>query len=287
MRGTKFGEHHTADDWKMVQEMQEIVQAEPETNLIEVPAREEPIDLTEYITGDITYAQRINTWAYSMDGSRENRIKLCRAIVNKLHGQKVEIVTDDEKEYRYIGRCNVGVTHYAAYSSITVKAQCDPYKYKTPRRIKVNAIGGIELNLLCGRKKTVPTFILINETKIKFKDKEIKLSAGRFAVEDFQIVEGDNLFYIEQLTEGSIYGYTYGQFCGMITYGSIENNLNYSMIGSLAIEKLILQNSETSIRQLSYEILKTMSIYDLTHSIGLGEDGDENITQIIYEWGDL
>lgn len=100
--------YHTLDDWGLaIGNNDYIDDPEIDTNYVFIPGRSDFIDLSEVVSGKPVYTKR--KIHMEMGGVRErlqwdNDISSIR---NKIHGQLVQIVFDNDPNYYWQGRCEV------------------------------------------------------------------------------------------------------------------------------------------------------------------------------------
>lgn len=130
--GVSFNGTHNYNDWGIIMTDMDIGLPEVQTNYVEVPGRDGPIDLSTALTGEVKYNQRTLTFTFeTVDRiSKSNWASLLSKIATDIHGQRLMIVLDDDKEFYYMGRCALDEykTQYGL-QTITIVCDCDPYKY--------------------------------------------------------------------------------------------------------------------------------------------------------------
>jgi len=134
---------NTWSDWYLVPSSRpSVAPPEPKKTIIEIPGSNGVIDLTEYLTGDVTYGNRKGTWEFIV--MNEKPIlwsNLYSDIMDFLHGQQVErIFMEDElkeagdtsyPDWYYTGRINVNAWDTQEnYSVISFDYDLDPFKYR-------------------------------------------------------------------------------------------------------------------------------------------------------------
>jgi len=101
------------------------------TVMIDIPGRDGLYDATEALTGDIHYANRKGTFEYVQTGGRSLWDGTYYKLKNELHGQRKDIIIDEEPDGYYTGRLFVEEPTYddkkgVAYFTIT--ADLEPWK---------------------------------------------------------------------------------------------------------------------------------------------------------------
>lgn len=133
-----FGEKNTWDDWHLVPETRPVINPpEVKTNYIDIPGGNGALDLTEALSGYPFYNNRegsidfivVNDMYYQVDEHEEWYVKYSE-IMNYLHGQKMIMILEDDKQYYYIGRFAVNEWKSDKnFSRITIDYNVEPYKW--------------------------------------------------------------------------------------------------------------------------------------------------------------
>ncbi len=130
MRGMTIGGKHTYRNWGMLLKSHPIFSPpKPETKLVKVPGSDVVLDLTESLTGKVHYGIRHGKFEFIVVGGRPKWPAVYAALLNEIHGQKVQIVLDDDPNYYYQGR--VAVDEWASdevTATIVLTAEVEPYK---------------------------------------------------------------------------------------------------------------------------------------------------------------
>ena len=130
MLGMIFGEKHTYRDWGLLLKSRpEISPPTPKIKLIQVPGSSRVIDLTESLSGEVTYETRqIKAEFFTMD-DRDRWPILYSNILTYMHGKSIRIIMDDDPNYFYTGRVTVGeLMPDKRTATLTITAEVEPYK---------------------------------------------------------------------------------------------------------------------------------------------------------------
>ena len=134
MKGIKFDGNHSYDVYQLFLNSYSIGEAEPNTNLVEIPGVDGAVDFTEYF-GGVTYKSRTLKMQFTFTADRFGLNAAYAKLQNALNGKRVKIVLDDDKDYFYTGRVSVGeLSPDGQIGKVTLTATCDPYKYKNKAR---------------------------------------------------------------------------------------------------------------------------------------------------------
>lgn len=121
---------HTYRDWFLIpKERYSIANAEPKTQIIEIPGANGGLDVSESLTGYPLFGYREGSFDFIIDNQRPQWEKLWRDIVTYLHGKERYMMLEDDPQWVYHGRFTVG--QYTAdknYSTIQISYKLNPYK---------------------------------------------------------------------------------------------------------------------------------------------------------------
>ena len=186
-------------DWRLIVTAKNIPDAEPKTNYINIDGMSGSLDLSEALTGEITYNDRtISATFWTDNGNRKDREALLRKISASLHGKKIKIIEPDDPNHYFYGRVKItSKNNYLAYAEFTIEAICDPWRYaieETTRRINVNsaAVTNIVVNNN-GVKTLSPVITVTDYVKIIYNGQKIPLITGTYKISDIKLRQGVNI----------------------------------------------------------------------------------------------
>lgn len=202
LRGVKFGNYHTAREWEMILNAMSIDPPKVKTSYISVEGRDGSLDLTEALTGEIKFENRKASFTFLlMEGTYLERESIIVRIYALIHGHKLQIITDDDPEHYLIGRCEiVGKVNNHSYGSITIEAECDPYRYALYDTVRTIEVTGTPKDILLsnkGIKSVTPTLTVTGSVKITVGNTSIALSAGEYKITDLIVRPGETLIQVE------------------------------------------------------------------------------------------
>ena len=131
-RAATIGGFHTWRDFHAVIQNSEIVGSPvPNTNYVEVPGSNGYIDLTEALTGDVTYSNRTLTFELAMKTMPSLWPQLTKKIYNALHGKAVQVILDEEPSHYFYGRVTVESSARSQIAGqVNISVDCEPYRYE-------------------------------------------------------------------------------------------------------------------------------------------------------------
>lgn len=186
-------------DWALVLTAKDITPPEPKTNYVEIDGASGSLDLSESLTGEVTYKDRTVSAAFwTSEGSRNDREKLINKIVSVLHGKKIKIIDPDDPEHYFYGRVNVkSRNNILPYAEFTIEAICEPWRYainESERRVvvKSSTVTNAVINNN-GVKTLCPVITVTGSVTITFEGTKITLSAGSYKISDIKLRQGVNI----------------------------------------------------------------------------------------------
>ncbi len=194
MKGVKFDNLHTYNDFSLILSSKKIGVPKPKTELLEVPGADEPIDFTEFF-GDVKFDNRKLEFEFTTLVPQSEFMTLFSRIQNTLNGKRMQIVLDEDPNFYYSGR--VSVKEWLADQSIgkiTIECDCDPYKLKKDKTVVTNIVS-IEKTVILSnlRKHVVPLFKSSAEMRIEFNGNYYSMSAGESRFPAIVLKEGETV----------------------------------------------------------------------------------------------
>lgn len=128
-----FGDKNSYDDWHLVAtERPCVAPATPKTRYIDIPGGNGSIDLTDALTGRVSFSNREGSFEFYVlnDYPGYNWADIYHAVSNYLHGQEMKMTLEDDPDYYYLGRFSINTWKTQKdWSTITVDYNLDPEKY--------------------------------------------------------------------------------------------------------------------------------------------------------------
>lgn len=212
MDGVTFGTKHSYRDFGLILSSKTISLPKAKTKTVEVPGADGVIDLTESLIDDIKYKNRSLQFTFTVIDPMASWAAVLSAVTNYIHGRRMRIYMDWDRNYYYEGRCSVNqFKSNKRTSTIVVDCDCDPYKIEKNSASdpwiwdtfsfvdgiiylnKAVVNGTKAVNLINRRKIVSPTFICSASMTVTFNDVTYYLPQGTTTVLDIRLQEGDNL----------------------------------------------------------------------------------------------
>lgn len=194
MKGVKFGIYHSYDYFNLILSQKTIGTPSPKTETIDIPGGDGVLDLTDFF-GEVKYNNRNLSFEFSTIVPQAQFMDLFSKVQDALHGQKMQIVLDDDSEWYYTGR--ISVSEWKAEKSIgklTIDCDCEPYKTKLVDTVVTAEVNGEEIAVVLsnGKKTVVPSIDITGEVNLTYGTNFYSLSAGRYDLPAVRLGKGEN-----------------------------------------------------------------------------------------------
>lgn len=196
----------------------------PKTVFVDIPGGDGSLDLTDALTGDCVYEGREHKFpmlAVDVGSVESFKTKLLKA----LHGKRCKYEVTMDPGFYYSGRFTFSefeeqqVSNYDNAITFNLEISADTYKKRDQQVLKIDAIGGCEVEVSNGRMVNIPVIETENVLKVIKGNKEITLTPGTWSLTAMPLLPGVNKMYfnsypIRNLTWGQIKssGITWGEF---------------------------------------------------------------------------
>ena len=193
MKGVKFGNLHSWDDFSLILSEKKIGSPSPKTETIDIPGGDGVLDLTEFF-GEVRYNNRPLEFVFSTKVPQSEFLALFSRVQNALHGQKMWIVLDDDPEWFYVGRITVSEWKSdKAIGKLTIDCDCEPYKTKINETVVFAEVTEETTVILPNSKKrVVPTIDITGTVNLTYGVNFYALSEGRYDLPAVILENGNN-----------------------------------------------------------------------------------------------
>jgi hypothetical protein len=195
MNGVTFGTKHSYMDFGLILTSKSIPLPEPKTSLVDIPGADGSLDMSTVLTnGEVKYDNRKLQFVFTVIEPNQNWESAKSNFANFLHGQRMNIILDADKDFYYVGRCRINTFgEDKRTAQIIVDADAEPYKYDVLESI-YNFTIEEELTAVIPNKRmqVVPTIICSGAMDVVFNGVIYGLAAGTNMNLNINFKEGDN-----------------------------------------------------------------------------------------------
>lgn len=211
MRHFYFDKYHTWHDWRLTLTGKAAPDPEPKTNYIGLDGAHGTLDLSEALTGEVTYNDRtVSASFWTSEGTFQERVALLRQVTSALHGKKVKIVEPDDPDHYFLGRVTVkDVEQDQVHIAFTLEAVCDPWRYaaeETVRTVNVSGDVGVVIQNN-GEKSLTPVLTVTTDggtgtVNVGYDGTNVALQTGKYLLPGLRLHQGANV--VELSGDGTI-----------------------------------------------------------------------------------
>lgn len=196
MNQVTFDEVSSYSEWGMICTSFNIEEPEPKESYVDIPFGDGALDLTEALTGEVSYKNRSFEATFAFGGPQSEWEPLKRKIRAHLHGKRRTIEVTELPEHYLIGRCRTSFERDGMILRLSVSAVCEPYLYqkiKTVYHIVIDETGTQTITLTNSRQRVVPVFTTSDALNIEFQDTSLSVGVGEHQLTNLILSEGDNV----------------------------------------------------------------------------------------------
>ena len=197
-----FGEYNTWKHWNCILTQKDITPPEPKTNYVELDGMSGSLDLSEALSGEVTYHDRVITATFwTCTGNYQDRARLLREIMCILCGRRMRIIEPDSYNGFYYGRVRVtSITNTQAYAEFSIEALCDPWLYDEFQRIEYRIALEDGTNEWAyynwGVKTVCPEIEVEGNVILTCNGITTEATTGRYKITTFKLFPGENTILV-------------------------------------------------------------------------------------------
>ena len=197
MKGVKFGNYHSYNDFSLILTSKSIQQPTIKTAYVDIEGGSGRLDLTEYF-GQINYSNRKLSFTFETKLRRQEYYDMFEELSNAIHGRKLAIYLDEDEYFYFEGRVNVHEYKSSEkIGKVVIDVDCEPYKleqYETNYQFNVSnsEIEGVLVNLRMGVTPQIEV-VSSGSVTIKFNDLTYVLTNGIYTLPEVVLQEGNNI----------------------------------------------------------------------------------------------
>lgn len=188
-------------DWRLILTAKDVTPPEPKTNYVDIDGMNGTLDLSEALSGEITYTDRIVSASFWTDyGSRTDRERLLKDIRISLHGKKIKIIEPDDPDHYFYGRVSIkSQSNNLAYAEFTIEAVCEPWRYAINDTIRTVDLDNDTINVIIrneGAKTLCPTITVTDTITVTYNDINTVLTVGTHTISTIKLRRGVNMIKV-------------------------------------------------------------------------------------------
>lgn len=197
-RAFLFDQYDTWFGWHFLLTKKNIQPPELKTNYVDLGGVSGSLDLSEALTGEPAYKDRVITATFwSDDGTYADREQTLHSIINCIHGKRMQICEPDCPGYYFFGRVRVtSVKNTLAYAEFSIEATCDPWRYMNREcNYTVTVENGESkvwrFNSRCATS-VCPRLTVTGDLSFTYDGITSEATTGEYRVAPFKLHPGDN-----------------------------------------------------------------------------------------------
>ncbi len=194
MKGVSFGGLRSDTDLGLLLYSKKISPPKARTITVEVPGRDGSLDITEALTGRVMYEDREISFVFRVPNPKEQWVEVYSDVLNMVHGQRMDIILDDDPDNIYTGR--VSVDNFSTnrnLAEIGVKCIVAPKKSNKNSFSKTYAISDSKtVTIQNNGIAVVPTITAEKEMEVTFDGTIYHLSPGKNRIFDILFPKGSS-----------------------------------------------------------------------------------------------
>lgn len=199
MKGIKFGEYHSFNEWGLVLKEKEIQSPEVKAYQVEVEGGHGFVDMTEFF-GSVKFSNRkLKFTFYKPNATPDVFAALYTEMQRAIHGQKMQIIDDDEKGAYFIGRVSIDKwKSNRRIGEIVIEVDAEPFKQEIGvSSYQANVKSNATLSIINAEMPVIPTITSNAEFLISYGGFNEVYPAGTFTIPELEFGAGINQVYVE------------------------------------------------------------------------------------------
>ena len=188
---------NTFYDWRLYLTDKSIDEPTPNTKYIDIDGMNGSLDLSEALTGEVTYQDRtISATFFTDNGNYKERGRLLRSIIASLHGRKIKIIEPDDPSHYFLGRVKIkSHENTIPYAQFSIEATCEPWRYAIDESIRSVTVNNNTVSVIInnnGVKSLSPDINVSGTVNIVTDDVNVQLTNGDYKISELKLKVGVN-----------------------------------------------------------------------------------------------
>lgn len=208
--GATINNEHTLNTWGCAITNSDIISVpEPNLTVLEIPGRNGRLDLSEALTGDITYANRTIKLELAASVNISGWFSKCDYIFNTYHGKMVTVSFDDDTAHYYRGRAFVSEPQRVRNSgTLTFTVDAEPFRYKKTQTVASVSGGETQIITNPGRMPVCPAIVSEADCEMVVGDITYTIVSGNQTIPSFFLPPGSTSISVNNMpSDKQIYFY--------------------------------------------------------------------------------
>lgn len=199
MKGVKYGDYHTYDEFSLILTGKNLSTPSVKQYVVQLDGADGVLDLTEYF-GRINYENRKLTCTFETDLRGQEYYDTFDDLINKLQGRTMQIHLDEDPYFYLEGRIKINeFKSNEKIGKVVIEAECKPYKFENIITRNEFVVNGTEKEIVLRnltRKTEVEIEVITSSNiSVEYKDTTYSLGSGNY-ISDFLLDEGNNVLKI-------------------------------------------------------------------------------------------
>ena len=193
----KIGNNWSYDAWGLfLNSGWQLESAKPNIIMVDVPAGDGALDMSESLTGYPVYGNRNLKFELVFTQPETEWDGIRKTVENYCNGQRMNITLPHDQTHYLSGRISTGsLKRDKGVGSFDITAICDPWRYKNDITVVDITIGttGVYTGVLTNeRRRVIPEITTSATVDVTINGITESVSAGTFKFTDLVLTEGDN-----------------------------------------------------------------------------------------------
>lgn len=194
-------------DWGAILTAKDVTPPEPNTNYVTIDGMSGSLDLSEALTGEITYKDRTVSASFWTDkGTVNERAVFLRDIAIALHGKKIRVIEPDDPEHYFLGRVRIkSQKNILAYTEFSLEITCDPWRYSLEETNRTVELSDKSIDVIVrndGVKTLIPVVTVTGSVDITYNGVKTSLADGYYVISSLTFKQGISIVNVSG--EGSV-----------------------------------------------------------------------------------
>ena len=195
----KIGDKWSYEEWGLLLGQGWFLESpKPKTILIDIPASDGVLDLTEALAGEPRYENRQLKFGLVFTQPESEWDAIRAKVDNYCNGQRMKIILPQDIDRHLMGRLNpTYLERGKGTATFDIEASCDPWRYKNNLTVVNITVQNNYFGVLYNeRRRVIPEITTSASVHITINGVSHSMSPGTYKFTDFILNEGENPFSI-------------------------------------------------------------------------------------------